>query len=477
MKLKNLAREIYLFQLEYYDIKRYLKASENVKEVFFEKKIDFTPKLIFILIASTLPCFLITLITYLIFGISLIFTLSIFFCIFIYIFLFKYFLIIGGFIVSPVELSIKKLIYLIAKLKLKKYKNLTVIGIAGSYGKTSTKNIISYLLEQKYNVLKTDKSINTPLGISKIILKELNNKHDFFVVEIGEYKKGDVKEIVEIVEPHIGIITGINEAHNERMGGIQNAIETIFEITESKKIKEIYINIDDINIKNSYKKYESKKYQFISYSSSKTDDFCIEELEFDTDGNGQKWKLQDFKLNQTIIGKTKLIAEYALGLIMLCYLFNKKLNIVSINQFTKIIEHYKGTPHRLYVIKNSKNVIIIDDSYNSNPNGAKEAIKTLAKFENRRKIYITPGMVELGDLSYEKHFYIGELLASYGIDVILLIENSNIKGIIDGALSKGFKQENIKIFENRKKLHQRIEKLAQPGDVLLFQNDVTENYF
>ncbi len=477
MKLKNLAREIYLFQLEYYDIKRYLKASKNVKEVFFEKKIDFTTKLIFVLIASTLPFFLIALINYLIFGMTLTFVLLILLYIFIYIFLFKYFLIIGNFIVHPVELSIKNLIYLIAKLKLKRYKNLIVIGVAGSYGKTSTKNIVSYLLEQKYNVLKTDKSINTPLGISKIILKELNDKHDFFVVEIGEYKKGDVKEIVEIAEPHIGIITGINEAHNERMGGIKNAIETIFEITESKKIQEIYINIDDTNIKNSYKKYESKNYQFIPYSSSKTDDFSIEELEFDTDGNGQKWKLQDFKLNQTIIGKTKLIAEYALGPIMLCYLLNKRFDVISINQFTKIIEHYKGTPHRLYVIKNSKNVIIIDDSYNSNPNGAKEAIKTLAKFKNRRKIYITPGMVELGDLSYEKHFYIGELLASYGIDVILLIENSNIKGIIDGALSKGFRKENIIIFRNRSELHKNIEKFTEPGDVLLFQNDVTENYF
>ncbi|MCX8035330.1 MAG: Mur ligase family protein [Candidatus Dojkabacteria bacterium] len=477
MKLKDLAREIYLFQLEYYDIKRYLKASKHVKEVFFERKIDFTPKLISILIASILSLFLINLIIYHLWGISLTLILFILFSSFIYIHLFKYFLIIGSLFVYPIELIIKNLIYFIAKLKLKRCKNLIVIGIAGSYGKTSTKNIISYLLEQKYIVLKTDKSINTPLGICKIILKQLNKSHDFFVVEIGEYKKGDVREIANIVEPHIGIITGINEAHNERMGGIKNAIETIFEITESKKIGEIYINIDDINIKNSYKKYESAKYQFVPYSSSKTDECGIEELEFDTDGNGQKWKLQDFKSSQTIIGKTKLIAEYALGLIMLCYLFNKRFNIVSTNQFIKIIEHYKGTPHRLYLIKNSKNLIIIDDSYNSNPNGAKEAIKTLAKFKNRRKIYITPGIVELGDLSYEKHFYIGELLAGYGINVILLIENSNIKGIIDGALSKGFRKENIIIFRNRSELHKNIEKFTEPGDVLLFQNDVTENYF
>src|SRR6185369_378849 len=142
------------------------------------------------------------------------------------------------------------------KAKLQNLPDVKIIGISGSYGKTTMKEVLKDVLCIKYNVLSTPESINTPVGIARWILKNLNDATEVAIVEMGEHYRGDVKEISEMVRPDIAVITGINESHQERMKSLSNIVGTVFEITEGLKPGgTVLVNADDKNIIDNHKKY------------------------------------------------------------------------------------------------------------------------------------------------------------------------------------------------------------------------------
>lgn len=472
--------QIYLLQLEEYNIKRFLQAIRHTKGIpqhENRKPIIITNKLILISIIANIllfgPVFIIIFKILQISIISVILLLSISLLLLYFYFIF---LALALYIITPIDLLIKSAIIYFAKRKIAKYPNLKIIGIAGSFGKTTFKEILSTLLSEKYNVLKTPKTINTPLGIARLIFKDLNDKTEIFIVEMGEYYKGDVESMCQITHPNISVITGINEAHLEKMGSLKTTISTIFEIAENTKENgTVVINADSSLAVENYQKYTSQKEVLFFSSKGLRTNFHVKNIVLNDDSYQTSFDLYD---NDLHIGKftTHLLGEYAIGDFIGCLQIAKKLGL-SIEEIKRGFEKMKPVEHRLQPIHNKNtDVLIIDDSYNGNPDGVEEAIKVLSKFNKRRKIYLTPGLVESGERKKEIHYNIGKRLSDV-VNVVILIKNSVTPFIAEGLKENGFDKSKIIWFSTAQEAHDAIKNIVRVSDVILFQNDWPDNYF
>ncbi|MCX6732741.1 MAG: Mur ligase family protein, partial [Candidatus Roizmanbacteria bacterium] len=245
---------LYLLQLEEYDVKRFLRTvwTASLPQKVLRKKLVWTQKMMLVATVSG----------GLIMGLS--FALS---PLFLLLFFISYLPIsLAVFIIKPLDTYMKHALIKRAKLHLAQFPLLEVVGIAGSYGKTTMKEAVATILLQKYSVLKTPENINTPLGIASLILKRLDSSIEVLVVEMGEYTRGDIQDICAIVKPQTAIITGINEAHLERMGTIENTTAAIFELAQHMNQKGLLVlNEDNALIRDNYKTFvTTQKIEFVS---------------------------------------------------------------------------------------------------------------------------------------------------------------------------------------------------------------------
>lgn len=447
-----------LLQLEEYDINRFIKAIWQTKAIPpnrpFRKPLKLTAKILITALISIVPMTIHIPFTLLLFpNLLLIFPIVIIELYFGFIFI-----LLGNLFLLPFDFLTKQLIIFLAKNKIRDLKKLKIIGIAGSYGKTGMKDILSTLLSEKYSVLKTPESINTPLGISQIILKNLNKEIDFFVVEMGEYYKGDIKNICSIAKPDVGIITGINEAHFERLKSIDVATETIFEIAQFMKPDGVLLlNEKDKIVKNNYKKFVDKQTVYLYKNKEK--------IIFNENLPGYIYKNIPLKI----------LGSFNFDKIDASIFLAKKFGLTK-EEIESGLKKIKTPDHRLQPFLNLQNdILIIDDSYNGNPDGVEEAIKTLSLFKNRRKIYVTPGLVETGVKTKELHEKIGKRLNDV-VDIVILIKNSVTPHIEAGLKKSGFEEKNIIWFSSMFEVQKNLKDIVRPGDVVLFQNDWPDNY-
>lgn len=451
-----------LLQLEEYDFARFIIAVVNTKGIpprrDFRKPLKYTLKIKLITALSSL------LILFIAFFISKFFSnnpykmiaLVLSFALGLYI---SYiFLIIISILILPIDTFVKELLIFFAKNKIKKLKNLKIIGVAGSYGKTGMKDLITTVLGEKYHVVKTPESVNTPVGIARVILKNVSPKTEILIIEMGEYYPGDIKNICQIATPQIGVITGINEAHLERLRSIDNSVRTIFELAQNMKPDGLLImNGQDKNIKNNYKKFTNKQDVYFYQAKEKT--------EFNEDAPGYIYE----KIFFPFLGQFNL--DKIDGAIYLA----KKLGLTT-QEIESGLKKIKTPAHRLQPILNrEKNILVIDDSYNGNPDGVEEAIKTLSLFKKRRKIFVSPGLVEIGVKSGEIHRRIGKRLNDV-VDLVVLVKNSATPEIKKGLIKSGFDKNNILWFNSMMEVQNNLGNILRSGDVVLFQNDWPDNY-
>jgi len=483
--------QIYLLQLENYNLKRFWK-------VFFRKawsagrmrqELVWTNKLKIVFSLALIIQLALLILSFL--GITIIFNgflVNIFFIILIIYLtscLFGLWLSIAVFVISPLDYILKQAIIKKAKAKIKQQKNLKIIGITGSYGKTTMKEVIAEILSQKYKVLKTNENKNTPLGISRLIVEELNDEIDILIVEMGAYEKGDIKKLCNITQPDIAVLTGINESHLARFGNIENTIATKFEIVaNAKEDAKIILNTDDIKVVENYEEqirsnpsqsygWVGKKVFFYSGENNSKCEYKIANKQFLPEGEGQRADILNSKQDIGNI-KTPFLGEYIFSDIIAGIIVARELNL-DIEQIRHGISRIKPIEHRLQKVNSDNGAVVIDDSYNGNPDGVREAIKVLAKFKNKRKIYITPGLVEAGEKTGEIHHNIGRQLSGVA-DKVILIRNSVTPKIEDGLLENGFDKKNIIWFDSATEMHEGIKGVVERGDVVLFQNDWTDNY-
>lgn len=376
------------------------------------------------------------------------------------------FFVLAALLIWPLDFLAKTWIVARAKRKLRNLPDLKIIGITGSYGKTTIKEALESVLARKYRVLKTPENINTPVGIARLILRELNPEVEILIVEMGAYRVGDIKTLCQIAPPDVAVLTGINEAHLERFGSIEKTIRGKFEIVDHAKPNALAVlNSDNqLVMKNYQARIRSRKVEFYSAYKAKN-------VEFDSNPVLPLYKGEV----EGVHIQTQILGEYVFGIAHACIIIGKHLGL-TIEQIQDGIAAFKPIPHRLQPIYNAAtDVLVIDDSYNGNPAGAREAIEVLGKFRNRRKIYITPGLVEMGERTAQVHREIGQQLGKVA-DKVILIKNSATPFIAEGLAQTNFHSQNIIWFPSSQSAHAAISSIVQKGDVILFQNDWPENY-
>ncbi len=392
------------------------------------------------------------------------------FIFFIWILFLPIYLILANFLLIPVDRYLKKKIIEKAHnkiLRLKKENNLKVIWITWSYGKTSQKEILKTLLKDSHKVLATSWNKNTPLWVSEIIINELDKSYQIFIVEMWAYRPWDIKELCDLVNPDIGILTWITLQHLERFKNLENIINTKFELIESLKPDSLAIlDISNENIKLWLEKKEKnlKVKNIVKINSPENIKF-LENLSWIS----FKYDSKNFE--------TKLLAAHSANQIIIAYEVAKFLRIDD--KFTKSFRTKKidYIKHRLELIYNEKSdLYVIDDSYNWNIEWVKSTIFLLENIKDKRKIYLTPWLVELGKKSDEIHYNIWKNLANV-IDKALLIENKSTKQIYNWLIEAWFKKENIVFYETTNKAHLDIKNQVKANDLIVFQNDWSDNYF
>ncbi len=368
---------------------------------------------------------------------------------------------------EPLERLIRRY-YL--RLAVNKLSNSSVIkiGITGSYGKTSVKEILKTILSQKYRVLATPASFNTPLGIAKTV-KFLDSTHDVFIAEMGARAKGDIKELAKMVRPAYGVITGVNNQHLETFGTIENTMQTKYELFENLANGGVGIfSVDDENSFTLYNRFDGEKY----LAGIASNDGLVTATEIKTDVKGMEFTL-NVKGEEPIRCSTVLLGTHSVKNICLAAAVAYKLGMKPF-EIALGINRIQSIGHRLELMPNNKNIVIIDDSYNSNEAGTVAAMEVLDTFKGR-KIVLTPGLVELGKAENLANFNLGKILAVHA-DIVIVVGKHNAEMLINGLKEGGMSRENIKFAKSLNKGNALLNEIIEEGDVVLFENDLPDNY-
>lgn len=366
---------------------------------------------------------------------------------------------------KPIELSINRYYINDAKKMLKEHSNLTVIGVTGSYGKTSVKYILGTLLEAKYNVLITPESFNTPLGVTKTVRSSLRATHDIFVCEMGAKNVGDIKEICDIVYPQHGIITSVGPQHLESFKSLDNVKKTKFELADAlPAYGKLFLNGEDENIK-----AVSHPHDAITYGLNDSCDYYADEITVTSAGTSFVVKHGDEAVPFTValIGAHNVIN--IVGAIAICCEMG-----IELKKLPPYARKIKAVEHRLQLTKRGKTTVV-DDAYNSNPSGAKAALDAISLFQGK-KIIVTPGMIELGSVQFEENRKFGENIAKV-CDFAVLVGKKQAEPINKGLLDAGFPAEKIYIANDLTDAANKAFSLFPDEEkVVLFENDLPDNY-
>lgn len=364
-------------------------------------------------------------------------------------------IIFSKYITLPLEKIIKNSYMKKAKAKLKN-KDLIVIGITGSFGKTTVKNILKQMLEVKYKVFMTEKNYNTTWGVIKSINKLKDE--EVFIVEMGARNIGDIKEICNLVNPNIGILTGVENQHLSTFKNIENIKKAKQELQESVKDFMVFndLNKHVVDLK---KIYINKKEGILENNINIINE-DVDKTEFSFLLNSVEYKVC-----------TNMILQHNVTNIMLAVKCALYLGI-DIKSLLKTIENLKNVENRFKLTKENE-ITIIDDSYNANIVGCMNALNFLKKF-NGRKIIFTQGIVELGKKQAEENFNLGKEISKVADIVILLGVNKNY--IKNGLKENNFNIQNVIEITSFNEINIIFSKILKKGDIVLIQNDLTDNY-
>ena len=377
----------------------------------------------------------------------------------------NYFVIyIANIINKPIEKSINNSFKKKAINKLNNMSNMKVIGITGSYGKTSSKNILNDILNVKYNSFATPKNFNTPLGLIISINNYLDKFNDLFIAEMGAFKRGEIKELCDLVHPTYGILTKIGVAHLESFGSQENIRKGKFELIESLPQDGIgVLNFDD-PLQVSYKLKNKCKIVTIGIDN-KDVDFRATNIKLSNNGTSFdlviKGDRKKYPFETKLLGKANvynILAGIALG-------YNLG---IKIEQLQVGVKKVKAVEHRLE-LKKMGNINIIDDAYNANPDGTKMALDVLYNMPGK-KIVISSGMIELGDKEYELNKELGKYMKD--CDEVILLGKDLTKPIYDGLMEVKYNKKKIHILKD---INEAIALINKEKDAyVLIQSDLPD---
>jgi UDP-N-acetylmuramoyl-tripeptide--D-alanyl-D-alanine ligase len=371
-----------------------------------------------------------------------------------------------GLINSPIENFFKGRFMKKAQAKLNDNPNLIKIGITGSYGKTSSKNIIDEVLSKKFYCLQTPSSYNTPLGISKTINNDLQPIHEVFLCEMGADKKGDISELFNLVNPNVGVVTSIGEQHLQTFKTLGNIINEKMKMVEMMDEKGLVVLNKDEQYIREYP-ITSKAHQ-IWYGIDKDADIVANNIKYSKEGS-------DFDV--TIEGKpyhfkTKLLGKNNIYNILSAIAIGLHYN-VNIGELQTAVRGLNYVPNRLE-IKKKPDYTIIDNAFNSNPVASKMSLDVLASMPGQR-ICITPGMIDLG----EKQDYYNKEFGKYfkdRCDVVILVGKNQTQAIYEGLEESGFAMKHVHVVDKIFDAFALLNKVKKKDAYVLLENDLPDAF-
>ena len=390
---------------------------------------------------------------------------------------------IANLLIYPLERTINEA-YLLSARKRIKTLGPKVIGITGSYGKTSTKYILHRILSEKFNTLMTPDSYNTPMGICKVIRGQLAAEHEIFVVEMGAYKRGDISELCNLVTPQIGILTAVGPQHLERFKSIENIAKTKYELIESLPLGGLAIfNCDNEICAELADKREHGSNPVLRYatkplpiaSTPKRAQLTATDIRHTDEGLAfMVQALIDTQDATEVEIHTQLLGRHNVSNILAAMAVAIECGM-TFEEIRTAIANVEPVPHRLQLATGAGGVTIIDDSFNSNPVGAKAALEVLTEIGNGKKVLVTPGMIELGEKEYDENKKLGEHAADV-CDLVILVGPTRTIPILDGLKASAYPNQQIIVALNLEEVKQHLATRVQSGDVVLFENDLPDNY-
>jgi len=380
----------------------------------------------------------------------------------------------AAWLMKPVEKMIQNGFKKQARNKLASLPGLKVIAITGSYGKTSTKFVIDAFLKERMNVCVTPGSFNTPMGICKVINNDLDATHQVLILEMGARYRGNILELCRIARPDISVITNVGLAHLETFGS-QDVI-AYEKGTLARELKPggiLVLNGDDERVRDMANYRDDVKTIFTGEGG------CVRAADVSVSPEGTHFMMSWHDSDGNIEGKEKvqtpLLGFHNIQNILLGAAIAREFGI-RLKTVALAASRLEPVEHRLE-LKQRNGLTIIDDAFNSNPVGAKNAVDILSSFGTGRRILITPGMIELGELEDEENRKFGEHIARADLDLVILVGKEQTKSIAEGIAGVNNESaESVRIVKSLFEANDILQQYARPGDVVLYENDLPDTY-
>lgn len=346
---------------------------------------------------------------------------------------------------------------------IRNHKKLLVIGVTGSYGKSSTKDYIAQILEKKFVVLKTKGTTNTPIGIARTVLQGLRANTEVFVVEMGAYKRGEIAQMCQIVNPKIGVITGINDQHLSLFGSLENTIKAKYELAEAlPKNGFILFNGGNIHTRALYSDADREK---MIYKIAKKDDVpdstavVVQNVSVRRESVSFSVCIgkKDFAFTSPLLGSHNI--ENVLPGIIIA----KRLGMKN-REIQHAVAALTPLPQTMTRYITKEGLVIIDDTFNANPQAVQAVLQYMKIYKGKRILVLKP-MIELGQHARQDHYNLAR-----DISVVcdyLFLTNKNYYSDIERGVKKANDKCKVVIVDSNAK--RRISKLVGRGDIVVFE--------
>lgn len=372
-------------------------------------------------------------------------------------------------VMAPVEKSVNNWFFRDAQRILRERPELVRIGITGSFGKTSVKFILGTILKEKYRVLVPPSSFNTPMGLTRVVREQLKAEHEVFIAEMGARHKGDIAELCRLVSPTYGLISSVGKQHLETFKTLDAIKRTKYELIDALPDDGEAFFPDDGGICLEFYHNTKKKGHLVRVEGG--EDCYARASDIEVGPFGSRFMLRLGDEVQKV--ETKLLGRHNISNILLCAACAHRLGL-TMAEIAAGIKAVEPVEHRLQLLPTPSGVIVIDDAFNANPAGTRAAMDVLKLFEKKR-IVVTPGLVELGKDEESENEAFGAYMAS-AASAVILVGEKRTQPIRQGLLKAGFDEGNIHVVASLKEAQPLIGRLAGPGDVVLFENDLPDNY-
>ncbi len=348
-----------------------------------------------------------------------------------------------------------------------------VIGISGSFGKTTTKACVAAALDAHGPTYPTPASYNSFLGVVRAINEGLEPRHETFVAELGSYRVGDVAELCELVQPRIGILTSLGPAHLERFGSMDAIEQAEGEVADALPPDGLFLTrADDERCRRVARDRAKCRALLFSPAPHPEADVWADRIAVSSGGTDFEIRWRDDP--EPLAIRSRLLGEPNVANLLAAAAVARDRGSTPA-QIARALKRVTPPKHRLEPIVNQAGgIVVIDDSYNSNPVGAAAALQVLQAHEAGRRILVTPGMVELGPQEADENRRLGELAAA--VCDVCLLSGPLAPHIRAGLLKGGLDESRIIVAPDGPSVHAELARLSRRGDVILFENDLPDVY-